>query len=106
MQEQRRVARFWPVPLLAAFLFLAVSCGQDLPEPESRGAVLYVKYCSGRGCHLPIPPERAGVRYWDREYERMLVLMRKQSHPLPSSAEEKEIIDYLHRHARGAGEQK
>ena len=91
--------------MLAAFLVLAVSCGRDLPEPESRGAALYVRYCSGKGCHDPIPPGRAGARYWDREYERMLVLMRKQSNALPSSEEQVEIIDYLHRNARG-GERK
>ena len=102
MPQQRRVTVAWPVAILAALVVLTVSCGQDLPEPESRGATLYVRYCSGKGCHDPIPPGRAGRRYWDQEFERMLAYMRKQSHPLPSAEEEREIVDYLHRHARGA----
>jgi hypothetical protein len=95
--------------VLAALLLTAVSwvaCGRELPEPESPGARLYTRYCSGEGCHGPIPPRRGGKRYWDMQYARMLPLMRKEGWKLPSRAETEEILAYLHRHARGTQKEK
>jgi hypothetical protein len=88
--------------LLAALLLLAFGCGSKLPEPESPPARLYVQYCSGKGCHDPIPPKRGGAQYWELQNKRMLVLMRNQGFPLPSPAEQEEILAYLRRHAQGA----
>ena len=83
-------------------LFLAAGCGSKLPEPESHPAQLYRQYCSGKGCHDPIPPRRGGTQYWDLQNQRMLELMRQQGHALPSPAEQAEILSYLHRHSQGA----
>jgi hypothetical protein len=91
--------------LLAAWLNWA-GCSRELPEPESRGARLYAKFCSGEGCHDAIPPARGGARYWDVQYRRMLELMRQQRFPLPDAVEEREILAYLHRHARKAKKEK
>jgi hypothetical protein len=78
---------------------LAAGCGPKLPEPETRAAQLYVKYCSGSGCHGPIPPQRDIARYWDLQTDRMLVLMREQGWALPTPEEDREIRAYLHKHA-------
>ncbi|MBI2504870.1 MAG: hypothetical protein HYW07_16760 [Candidatus Latescibacteria bacterium] len=94
--------RLLPHLLAAAGLFLALSCGSKLPEPESRPAQLYRQYCSAKGCHDPIPPKRGGTQYWELQNKRMLELMRNQGFPLPSSAEQEEILAYLRRHAQGA----
>lgn len=93
--------RLLPLCLCAAGLLLALSCGSKLPEPESRPARLYVQYCSGKGCHDPIPPKRGGTQYWEMQNKRMMELMRRQGSPLPSPAEEQEILAYLRRHAQG-----
>ena len=89
--------------LLLTFGFILavlLACSADLPEPESHSAQLYVTYCSGKACHAPLPPKRGGKRYWDIEYKRMLELMAKQGKKLPTPEENKEILTYLHRHAR------
>lgn len=88
--------------LSTAGLLLALSCSSKLPEPESRPAQLYRQYCSGKGCHDPIPPKRGGIQYWEMQNKRMLELMRHQGFPLPSAAEQEEILAYLRRHAQGA----
>ncbi|MCC7262205.1 MAG: hypothetical protein IT369_06755 [Candidatus Latescibacteria bacterium] len=94
--------RLLPHLLAAAGLCLALGCGSKLPEPESRPARLYVQYCSGKGCHDAIPPKRGGTQYWEMQNKRMMELMRRQGSPLPSPAEEQEILAYLRRHAQGA----
>ena len=91
---------------LAAFLsfnalLLVLGCA-SLPEPESADARLYVRYCSGTGCHGPILPQAGGRKYWDMQTERMLVIMRKENSPLPSAEEKKRILQYLYKHAQGA----
>lgn len=78
---------------------VAAGCGAKLPEPASRPAQLYVKYCSGSGCHDAIPPQRDVARYWDLQTDRMLQLMREQGRALPSPAEDQEIRAYLHKYA-------
>ena len=83
-------------------LLLASGCASKLPEPESHPAQLYRQYCSGKGCHDPIPPRRGGAQYWELQNKRMLDLMRQQGYPLPSPAEQEEILSYLRRHAQGA----
>ncbi len=88
--------------VLLGIWVLGVGCGGDLPEPESRGAKLYEKNCSGKGCHAPISPRRGGKRYWDAQYERMKPMMRQQGGALPSVEEEREILTYLHRHAQSS----
>lgn len=95
------------VPTLASVVEIGLlttvanpGCGEELPN-ESRASRLYLRYCSGSGCHAPIRLQWAGKRYWDREYERMIELIRKQVQPLPPPDEEREIISYLCWHARG-----
>lgn len=88
--------------LATAGLLLVLSCRARLPEPESRPAKLYAQDRSGKGCHDPIPPKRGGARSWELQNKRMMELMRRQGSPLPSSAEEQEILTYLRRHAQGA----
>jgi hypothetical protein len=82
-------------------LLLALGCA-SLPEPESADARLYVRYCSGEGCHGPILPQAGGRKYWDGQTERMYALMRKQNWPLPNEEEKKRILQYLYKHAQGA----
>lgn len=89
------------VALLPVVLIAAWNCGAKIPEPESREAQLYVAYCSGKGCHDPIPPRRGGKEYWDQQTRRMLELMRKQGRPLPTAEEQAQIDAYLRRHAQG-----
>ena len=85
---------------LCAFLLLGVvGCAPSLPEPESEEAQLYVKYCSGSGCHDPIPPQVDTMGYWNNQYDRMIVLMRDEGWPLPTPAEDRRIRDYIERHA-------
>lgn len=80
-------------------LTVLAACGAKLPEPESEEAQLYVKYCSGSGCHDPIPPQVDSIGYWNNQYDRMIILMRDQSWPLPTPTEDRKIRDYLAKHA-------
>ncbi len=100
------------VPTLRSLLFAlsasgllailgASACSPKLPEPESRAARLYVTYCSGKGCHDPIPPRRGGREYWNDQTRRMLELMRQHGRPLPTPEEQAQIDAYLRRHAQG-----
>ena len=85
---------------LVALLFVVVSgCGAELPEPESEEAQLYVKYCSGSGCHDPIPPQVDSMGYWNNQYDRMIILMRDEGWQLPTPEEDRKIRDYIERHA-------
>ncbi len=86
--------------LLSVSLSVLPACSVDLPEPESRGAQLYVSYCSSKGCHAALPPERGGKRYWDIQYNRMLEVMAQQNKTRPTAEETKEILAYLQRYAR------
>lgn len=74
----------------------------SLPEPDSEDARLYVRYCSGTGCHDPILPQAGGRKYWDQQIERMIEFMRKGNRPLPSADETRRIARYLHSHAQGS----
>jgi hypothetical protein len=82
-------------------LLLAVGCA-SLPEPESEDARLYVRYCSGTGCHGPILPQAGGRKYWDMQTDRMFILMRNANRPLPNEEEKKRILQYLYKYAQGA----
>lgn len=84
---------------LAVFGGVMAGCSRGLPEPESEGAQLYVQYCSGSGCHGPIPPQTGGPGYWRNQYDRMLGVMRDQGWPLPDQDQERKIRDYLERNA-------
>lgn len=77
-----------------------VACGPELPEPDSREAKLYVEYCSGSGCHDPIPPQVDSIGYWNNQYDRMLVLMEDEGWKLPNPEEDRLIRAYLEKHAR------
>ena len=86
------------VVLLAIVL---AGCTGELPEPDSEAAKLYVMHCSGANCHSAIPPQRSTYRIWELQYERMIELMRKSGHPLPTQEEDQKILDYLKRYADG-----
>lgn len=95
----RRVVWVHRLAVLVCFLWIAWACGQSLPEPDSEEAQLYVAYCSGSGCHGPIPPQGSPPRYWEIQYGRMLTLMKQSGRPLPTEAEGDRILGYLQRHA-------
>ncbi len=80
------------------FLLLA-GCAPELPEPESEGARLYVRYCSGSGCHDPIPPQTDSIGYWNNQYERMLGTMQRAGRALPNSTEDAAIRAYIEKYA-------
>lgn len=83
----------------ACVLWIAWACGHSLPEPESEAAQLYVAYCSGSGCHGPIPPQGSPPKYWEIQYDRMLLTMQQSQRALPSEEQGRVILDYLQRHA-------
>ncbi len=85
--------------LVFSTVALVVGCGPELPDPESPAAQLYVNYCSGSGCHDPIPPQIDSPGYWNNQYERMIILMRDRGHRLPSPKEDKMIRAYLEENA-------
>lgn len=74
-------------------------CAPGLPEPESEGAQLYVQFCSGEGCHGPIPPQGGGKGYWRNQYDRMLPIMKDAGWVLPDAEQDRKIRDYLARFA-------
>lgn len=86
---------------LAALVWLA-ACSASLPEADSDAAKLYVQYCSGSGCHGPIPPGRDSFGYWQRQFVRMEELMRRAGQPLPDPAERELMMAWLERNALGA----
>ena len=94
--ERRAVAGTFCAVLVLVGL---AACGTKLPEPESEGAQLYVKYCSGAGCHGPIPPQVDSIGYWNNQYDRMIILMRNQNWPLPNPQQDRKIRDYIEKHA-------
>ena len=95
----KTVVRMASIAVLLASASAFVGCGPDLPEPESEGAQLYVKYCSGSGCHDPIPPQVDGMGYWNNQYDRMIILMRDSNWILPTPEEDKKIRAYIEKHA-------
>ena len=88
--------------VLGVLSLMLYACTRSLPEPESEGAQLYPQYCSGSGCHGPIPPERGGERYWVNQTERMLQIMARASMSLPTAQQKSVILEYLFRNAEGA----
>jgi hypothetical protein len=85
--------------LTALLLGVAVACAPGLPEPESEDAQLYVQFCSGNGCHGPIPPQTDGMGYWNNQYDRMIVLMRDAGTPLPNAEQDRRIRAYIQKYA-------
>jgi hypothetical protein len=78
---------------------MMAGCAGGLPEPESEGAKLYVQFCSGEGCHGPIPPQRGGKGYWRNQYDRMLPMMKDAGWVLPDAGQDRKIREYLERNA-------
>lgn len=73
---------------------------ETLPEPDSDGARLLVHHC-GRCHNLPSPTLHT-EDVWPSVVERMKAQIRSQvmgSAPLPSSEDERRILEYLQRHA-------
>jgi cytochrome c5 len=82
---------------------------EDLPEPESRGAELYSKYCNQ--CHSLPSPKAHSAQEWEESFRRMdarmqrmgrmrmMAMCRMMNIQAPTSSEKKAILDYLQRHA-------
>jgi hypothetical protein len=88
---------------LLLFVVTLVACAkQSIPEPESEGARLYVQYCSGSGCHDPIPPQQSSFGYWQTQYRRWSDTLRKDGHAAPNPEEDEVILAWLKKHARGS----
>lgn len=85
-------------PIVLGVLLFA-GCAPALPEPESEGGRLYVQYCSGSGCHDPIPPQVDSMGYWNNQYDRMLEIMKDAGWRLPDPREDAVIRAYLEKHA-------
>jgi hypothetical protein len=91
------------VSVLAMILFslMLYACAkQSLPEPESQGAKLYVKYCSASGCHDAIPPQESSFPYWRNQYARWSGNLKQKGMAYPSPQEDEIILAYLKKHAR------
>ncbi len=88
---------------LAVFLATLFACAKhSIPEPESEGAKLYVQYCSGSGCHDPIPPQQSSFGYWQTQYKRWSDTLRADGVSAPNAAEDEIILAWLKKHARSS----
>ena len=70
----------------------------ELPEPESRGAVLFTRYCAS--CHALPDPAAHTASEWPAVVERMRGNMSVAAAPAPDDAEAGEVIRYLQAHGR------
>jgi cytochrome c5 len=82
---------------------------EDLPEPESKGAELYLKYCSQ--CHVLPSPKAHSAREWIESFGRMddrmqmvgrmkmMKMCRMMNVVTPEAAEKEIILAYLQKHA-------
>ena len=96
------MSRLLLAAIMVFLVVVAVACAKSLPDPESEAAQLYVAYCSGSGCHNPIPPQGSSAMYWKNQYDRMLPIMADAGWKLPSPQETQIIKDYLVSNSRGA----
>jgi cytochrome c5 len=69
-----------------------------LPEPESKGAVLFKQVCSQ--CHSLPDPKLHTSAEWPKVVERMRSNMQAMGRRVITEAEENGIIAYLRAHAR------
>ena len=91
----------WSLVAVGLFGMMLFACAkQSLPEPESQGAKLYVKYCSNEGCHSPIPPQESSFPYWRNQYARWSANLKQKGMAYPSPQEDEIILAYLQKHAR------
>ncbi len=99
-----RVKRLvWSAWIGLAFVGWILACAKaSIPEPESEGAKLYVKYCSAQGCHDPIPPQESSYPYWKNQYARWSAKLRQSGGAAPTSREDEIILAWLKKHARGS----
>ena len=78
-------------------LFCAAGCTPELPEKDSRGAVLYSERCGT--CHRLYAPNLMTAATWKVMVDRMQGEMRRRGFP-PLDAEEKATLTrYLERFA-------
>ena len=95
--------RVWIAIAVTAFVGWMMACAKaSIPEPESQGAKLYVKYCSAQGCHDPIPPQGSSYPYWKNQYARWSGKLRQSGGAAPTAQEDQVILAWLKKYARGA----
>ena len=86
------------VSLLGVALVGLTACNAKLPEPDSPGAKVYARRCSG-GCHRLFAPSSLTYEMWKLQVERMQgEFVRRGLRPL-SPEERALVLDYLRRHS-------
>ncbi len=73
------------------------ACSRELPDPESPGAVVYVRECGV--CHAPLHPGLLTAEMWKIQVARMADMRVRRNLPPISPADEKLILEYLTSHA-------
>jgi hypothetical protein len=76
-----------------------IGCGPQLPEPESPGAVLYARRCSG--CHGLYSPGSLTADMWAVQVERMQREFQRRGMPPLSPEEFDRLLAYLGQHSLG-----
>ncbi len=86
-------------------LALLQACGESLqgkkievPEPESAGAKVFVKYCSD--CHAPPKPSVHIAVEWPNVLYRMQERRRMKAYTLMLPDELDTLTEYLQKHAK------
>ena len=83
--------------LLLVAAAVVLGCGPGLPDPESPGAVVLRRRCSG--CHRIHPPGSMTSEMWKVQVERMRPQFARRGVPWLTPAEEQALMDYLAAHA-------
>jgi len=90
--------RWLPAKALAVALFVVggVGCDARLPEPETRGAVLYQQRCSG--CHRLYAPSLLKPEMWRVMVDRMQGELVRRGLPPLDAKERETVLAYLEKH--------
>ena len=85
-------------PVLVSSLLLA-GCDASLPDPESQGAKLYERRCTG--CHRLYAPGVLSAEMWKVTVARMQGEFSRRGLPILTAEEQATLLDYLDRHSTG-----
>lgn len=69
---------------------------QQLPEPNSKGAVLLQQFCTQ--CHALPDPEKHTAHEWPAVVDRMKGYMESMGKTVPKEKELQELVDFLQKH--------